>query len=853
VGGGGGEGHGSGGGAVVPPRRRVMPEEVTEANWPVLAGMLGARLLPFEWPVVSPAARALAAPQAGGTDSSGWGVRALAEAMDALAPAAAGAKEGAAEGEAEGAVEGAAEGAVEGAAEGAVEGAVEGAAEGEVAGEAAGATPGAAPSMDEEEAKALVGRTVEIYWDGELRWFAAEVVGYDEAARTHTVLYVEDGVQSDEALLDGAWRSATPAAVAAARSVARAAVAAEAKAKTAAAAAARAAATATAAAAAAAYAALPVEAKLGLLAALVGAASESELTARAADTAHATWSTMQAEAEARHGRREREATRAGVELDLERQLASRKRKLGEPSDETRYAASGEWLATRHGLGGPATRLTRAELEAAELELLLETVEQATATDGQGKQRQFRTVAHAEARRKALERRRDAQRSARVVAEAALRRLVDDYAAGSAGVEEASVALALGRAACLEGDTTADGLGPLGCATGRWLLHEMSEAYVCLGAAWHDERTALERGSAHAALAGRCVRSISLGCDRRGRCYWALSTSSEAPTEPVVWIEPSPPPLPPPRKLGGGAGADASDVWHRCVGLEGVEALAESLDARGVRERALQAALWRLCDGALRAAYDEAAVGAFETTEEALPPFVPEPNPVAQLGSGQHEHAESFRGGMSASEVDARMYHGAYDVGWRVFARDGKSGHDGHFWCRPQKHTQYCAHRTLRRRGSQSHMRMGMHVHARTRARAHARTGTGSRTTASAAAPTRSLSPSPASPHASRTALLAARTARSRRAPRAAPRGAPLSPNSHSRRRTPRSTRSEHEHPLVACCHLAAVIAAALHTVHTRAADTVTRYLPKNPGSPLFMRDLGGQAGRGAPNQISTST
>ena len=35
--------------------------------------------------------------------------------------------------------------------------------------------------------------------------------------------------------------------------------------------------------------------------------------------------------------------------------------------------------------------------------------------------------------------------------------------------------------------------------------------------------------------------------------------------------------------------------------------------------------------------------------------------------------------------------------------------------------------------------------------------------------------------------------------------------------------------------------------------TVTRYLPKNPGSPLFMRDLGGQAGRGAPNQIGTST
>ena len=78
------------------------------------------------------------------------------------------------------------------------------------------------------------------------------------------------------------------------------------------------------------------------------------------------------------------------------------------------------------------------------------MEQATATDAQGKRRPFRTVAHAQARRnpnpkpnpspnpnpnpnqarrKALERRRDTLRSARGAAEAALRRLVDDYAAG----------------------------------------------------------------------------------------------------------------------------------------------------------------------------------------------------------------------------------------------------------------------------------------------------------------------------------------------------------------------------------------------------------------------------------------
>ena len=32
-----------------------------------------------------------------------------------------------------------------------------------------------------------------------------------------------------------------------------------------------------------------------------------------------------------------------------------------------------------------------------------------------------------------------------------------------------------------------------------------------------------------------------------------------------------------------------------------------------------------------------------------------------------------------------MYEGAYEAGWRVFARDGKSGNDGHFWYRFQNH------------------------------------------------------------------------------------------------------------------------------------------------------------------------
>ena len=88
---------------------------------------------------------------------------------------------------------------------------------------AAKATPAAveesAPPLDEAGSKALVGQTIEVYWDGELRWYAAKVVGYDKAERTHTVVYVVDEMESSEALRDGGitWRPAAPGAVEAER------------------------------------------------------------------------------------------------------------------------------------------------------------------------------------------------------------------------------------------------------------------------------------------------------------------------------------------------------------------------------------------------------------------------------------------------------------------------------------------------------------------------------------------------------------------------------------------------------------------------------------------------------------
>jgi len=154
-------------------------------------------------------------------------------------------------------------------------------------------------------------------------------------------------------------------------------------------------------------------------------------------------------------------------------------------------------------------------------------------------------------------------------------------------------MSTGRSAGLEGDASADGLGSLGAATGRWLTRGMLEAYACLGAALAEEQAAAERAAAHEQLAGGRARSLSLGRDRAGASYWAIG-----PRAPLsVWVEPSP--------RGGQRGGGAA-AWRRCVGLAAVEALAASLDARGAAERALQKSLWRLCDDSLRAEHDAAA-------------------------------------------------------------------------------------------------------------------------------------------------------------------------------------------------------------------------------------------------------
>ena len=68
---------------------------------------------------------------------------------------------------------------------------------------------------------ALVGKRIEVYWDGEDAWFEAEVLSYDRL-RYHLVRYAADAQEIDEDLLGqpDSWRhvvvaaaTATPAAV----------------------------------------------------------------------------------------------------------------------------------------------------------------------------------------------------------------------------------------------------------------------------------------------------------------------------------------------------------------------------------------------------------------------------------------------------------------------------------------------------------------------------------------------------------------------------------------------------------------------------------------------------------------
>ena len=67
--------------------------------------------------------------------------------------------------------------------------------------------PASNPKLDKRTAKALRG-FIEIFWDGEGQWFEAEVLGYNEATKDHTVKYSADLMICEERLHGGTtpWR-----------------------------------------------------------------------------------------------------------------------------------------------------------------------------------------------------------------------------------------------------------------------------------------------------------------------------------------------------------------------------------------------------------------------------------------------------------------------------------------------------------------------------------------------------------------------------------------------------------------------------------------------------------------------
>ena len=282
------------------------------------------------------------------------------------------------------------------------------------------------------------------------------------------------------------------------------------------------------------HAALPAAEQLALLAMLVDGASQTAAAARAAEARHAESALVAAELQPKP-KPDQAILVSSIRAELARQAApaGKKRK----SDGQPAATEGNaWLceigrletvrraAERHRLQGRVELLTRAELEACELELLLDTEAQCMPVDTLGRKRQSKTLFQAKALRHALLHRRDELRTARMEAERQLSQALLGGGAGSS-TRQLCAALAAGRAAALEGDASIDGVGPLGMIRGRWMLTLMYDAYVALLAQLCDDRSPAALAAALQRSADLSTRTFSLGLDRWGRRYWVRITPS----------------------------------------------------------------------------------------------------------------------------------------------------------------------------------------------------------------------------------------------------------------------------------------------------------------------------------------
>ena len=227
-----------------------------------------------------------------------------------------------------------------------------------------------------------------------------------------------------------------------------------------------------------------------------------------------------------------------------------------------------------------TVLTAEELGAAESAMAVTLELRMTGIDEHGIEMTRGAMNKNERRRDEMRRRRDQLTSARAEAQAALRAAV-----GSNSREGLEAALQRGRAAALEGSHEEDGIG----ARGKWVTGEMRDAYLLLAEHRRADEGRMEEARRREQLRALPVRTDLLGTDRWGRRYWALESGSSE-----LWVQPrmdgTVGVLDEPPADAHGAEPGGEEAWQVIAGEESCEALASSLDARGVRERGLQLAL-----------------------------------------------------------------------------------------------------------------------------------------------------------------------------------------------------------------------------------------------------------------------
>jgi len=363
-----------------------------------------------------------------------------------------------------------------------------------------------------------------------------------------------------------------------------------------------------------AYSRLSPSQKLGLLRVLIDGVCDSPHTIRAIDsimTARRELLDKEEDAE-REKRRLVRAMREEARHFLKEQLAADREAATEAAAERGDSPPDDALIevtdVQVGLevqkriemqacGGEVTVLTRDELQHTEADLATELeLQVANGIDKDGYDLSDADMEGIIARRDLLKLRRDTFGELRDAAQAQLR-----AALASSDASQMEKALRSAIVAALEGDSDEDGIGP----GGRWLTVETKDVYVALAELNKAKEERLAAGRRQMELSKVVVRSEPLGRDRYGRRYWWLVPVEGKMSEPHIWCEPRTaeviggmhePPTEAYQQVTGisdepGRRCDRQD-WQQFVGVEACNAIAASLDDRGIAERRLKQSLQR---------------------------------------------------------------------------------------------------------------------------------------------------------------------------------------------------------------------------------------------------------------------